>query len=100
MPGVRFLSYIRKEKKVKGVILSVVFVAFFSLTTQEAQACSCLRITADGPTDPAAIESMIANTRKMYETRGGAIFIGKVLKVEKVKVKAYNRPLAKVISRG
>jgi hypothetical protein len=74
---------------VKNIVLTLMLMALYCVETQKAQACTCARVVVDGPTDPAAIEAMIAGTRKMYETRGGAIFIGEVLKVEKVKVRAY-----------
>jgi hypothetical protein len=49
-------------------------------------------VVVDGPTDPAAIEAMIAGTRKMYKERGGAVFTGKVVKIEKIKARMFNLP--------
>ena len=73
----------------KNIILTLMLVAIYCVATQEAQACTCARVVMDGPTDPAAIKAIEARTRERYETRGGAIFIGEVLKVEKVKVRAF-----------
>ena len=85
----------------KHIILSLVSVAFCCLITQEAQACSCPRVVVDGPTDPAAVEAVQAGIRKTYEARGGAVFTGEVVKVEKVKVRKFNLslPMRKVTVR-
>ena len=73
----------------KRIVLTLMFVALYCAATQETQACTCANVVVDGPTDPAAVEAFNANTKKWYETRGGALFIGEVLKVEKVKVRAF-----------
>lgn len=63
--------------------LLLVLTALWCLTAQGAYACTCFRGAGEALSDP---EAFAAEVRKGYEGRGGAVFTGKVLKVEVVKV--------------
>jgi hypothetical protein len=82
MPGVRFLCHFGGDN-LKRTTPLLVLAALWCLTAQEAYACTCVSGAAEAVPDP---EAFAAEVRKGYEEHGGAVFTGRVVRVEEVNV--------------